>query len=207
MRPLPRLHAITNGEVLALDDLGIRAAAIAAAGAAVALHARHVGADGEALFRLAERFSALASPPEACVFVNGRADIARVVGAAGVHLGQRHVSPGDARRLCPNAWIGCSVHSGEEIEAARAEGADYLVAGPIYATASHPHTTATGLGLLEQAARTGLPVIAIGGVDAANVAVLRAAGAWGVAAVTALWHANDSAAAALALLDPWMNDA
>ncbi|MBA2459550.1 MAG: hypothetical protein H0V43_11450, partial [Gemmatimonadales bacterium] len=59
MRPLPRLHAFTDARVLALDDLGIRAAAIAAAGAAVALHARDRSATGAALARAACRLGAL----------------------------------------------------------------------------------------------------------------------------------------------------
>jgi thiamine monophosphate synthase len=70
VRPLPRLHAVTDAAVLALDDLGVRAAAIAAAGPAVALHARDRTAGGAALAAATRRFLALARPPEAAVFVN-----------------------------------------------------------------------------------------------------------------------------------------
>ena len=68
MRPLPRLHAITDAAVLAFDDLGVRAAAIAAAGSSVALHARDRSAGGARLASVARRFLALARPPEAAVF-------------------------------------------------------------------------------------------------------------------------------------------
>src|SRR6185503_20574088 len=85
-RPLPRIHAISDAEVLALDDLGVRAAALAAGGSAVALHARDRAATTRVLIAAAERFVALARPPEAAVFVNGRPDVAAALGAHGVQL-------------------------------------------------------------------------------------------------------------------------
>src|SRR6185503_2895273 len=86
VRPLPRLHAVTDADVLALPDLGVRAAAIAAAGPAVALHARERGAGGAALAQAAARLRALARPAEAAVLVNGRPDIAAAIAAHGVQL-------------------------------------------------------------------------------------------------------------------------
>ncbi|HEU4474274.1 MAG TPA: hypothetical protein VFR72_05525, partial [Gemmatimonadales bacterium] len=71
MRPLPRLHAITDAAVIAAPDFAVRAGAIAAAGSVVALHARDREASGAALVRVARRLAALAEPPEAAVFVNG----------------------------------------------------------------------------------------------------------------------------------------
>lgn len=203
MRPLPRLHAVTDARVLALPDLGLRAAAIAAAGSAVALHARDRSATAEALTRVAARFAALADPPEAALFVSGRPDIAAALGAQGVQLAGGDLSPADARRVFRGGWIGSSVHSVEEAKAAAGEGADYLMAGSIYATGSHPGRPAAGLRLIDAIAPLGLPVIAIGGVTAERVPELRDAGAWGVAAVSALWGAADPAAAALELLAPW----
>jgi thiamine-phosphate diphosphorylase len=201
-RPLPRLHAITDAAVLALDDLGVRAAAIAAAGPAVALHARDHGATGKALTSVAARLAALARPPEAAVFVNGRPDIAAAIGAQGVQLGALDLTPADARRVFPRGWIGRSVHSPEEARDAAAEGADYLVAGPIYQTPAHPGRSA-GVTLVEACARLGLPVIAIGGVVPERVAELVAAGAYGVAAIRALWYAPDPAKAAVEFLGQW----
>lgn len=206
MRPLPRLHAVTDAAVLAAPDFGVRAAAIAAAGSAVALHARDRAAGGAALARAAARLLALARPAEAAVFVSGRPDVAAALGAQGVQLAAEDLAPADARRILPRGWIGRSVHT--EAEAARAvdEGADYLIVGNVYQTASHPDRPATGLGLVQAAAALGRPVIAIGGIDAARAGAVREAGAWGVAAIAALWHAPDPAAAALALLAPWADD-
>ena len=154
------------------------------------------------LTRAAERFIALARPPEASVFVNGRPDIAAAVGAHGIQLGRTDLAPADARRVFTYGWIGRSVHSIEEAMAARAEGADYLMVGTIYPTPSH-NEPAAGPPLVEACASLGLPVIAIGGVTAARMPELLSAGAYGVAAVRALWHAADPAKAVIAFLDHW----
>lgn len=204
MRPLPRLHAVTDATILADPDLGIRAAAIASAGPAVALHVRDGNAGGAALARAASRLMALARPPEAAVFVNGRPDLAAAVGADGVQLSSASLSPADARRVFARGWIGRSVHSVAEAERAIVEGADFLIVGSIFPTASHPGRPAAGLELVRRAAELGRPVIAIGGIDARRAAEVRDAGAYGVAAISALWGAGDPAAAALALLEPWV---
>lgn len=206
MRPLPRLHAVTNAAVLAAPDFGVRAAAIAAAGPAVALHARDRHAGGAALARAAGRLIALARPPEAAVFVSGRPDLAAALGAQGVQLAGTDLAPAEARRIFPRGWIGRSVHDVGEAAAAVAEGADFLVIGNVYQTSSHPGRAAAGLDLVHAAAALGRPVIAIGGIDAARAREARMAGAYGVAAIRALWDAADPAAAALALLAPWADD-
>ena len=87
-----------------------------------------------------------------------------------------------------------------------AEGADFLLVGNVYPTTTHPGRPGAGLELVRGAAALGRPVIAIGGIDAARATEARAAGAYGVAAITALWRAADPAAAALALLAPWAED-
>jgi len=199
-RPLPREHAVTDSAVLDLPDLAIRAAALAAAGPAVGLHARDRNAPVQALTAAGARFVALARPAEASVFVNARADVAAAIGAHGVQLAASDVAPADARRVLPHAWIGRSVHSVDEARVARDEGADFLVAGPVYETASHPGRLGAGLGLVQACAGLGLPVIAIGGITAGRVAEVRDAGAYGVAAIRGLWLSPDAAAAAVAYL-------
>lgn len=206
MRPIPRLHAFTDAAALADPALGSKAGAIAAAGSAVALHARDRAASGARLTDVARRFVALARPPGAAVLVNGRPDIARAVGAQGIQLGAGDLPPAAARSVLGTGWIGVSVHSVEEARSAADAGADFLVAGSIYDSASHPEHPGRGLAFLEQVMPLGLPVIAIGGITAARAREVRNAGAYGVAAITALWRAGDPAAAALALLAPWMAD-
>src|SRR4051812_32730505 len=101
MRPLPRLHAFTDAGVLAAGDFGVRAAAIAAGGAAVALHARNREAGGDLLTSVVVHLLTLAHPPEAAVFVSGRPDIALATGAQGVQLNATDLTPADARRVLP----------------------------------------------------------------------------------------------------------
>ena len=207
MRPLTRLHAFTDASVLAAADFGVRAAAIAAAGSAVALHARDREGPASRLAMTASRMVTLARPPEAAVFVNGRPDVAAAVGAQGVQLGPSDLLPEEARQLLPHGWIGRSVHSMGEARLAIDEGADFLVVGNIYETPTHPGRPAAGAQLVQDVARLGPPVIAIGGVTIERAPHLKAAGAYGVAGIRALWLADDPAAAALALLAPWTEDA
>lgn len=203
-RPLARLHAVTDAPTIAREDFAARAAAIAAIGSPAALHARDRTLGGSALSALAARLVALARPAEASVVVSGRPDVARAVGAQGVQLSGEDLAPADARLVLRRGWVGRSVHSLDEAVSAVAAGADYLIAGSVYETASHPGRPPLGLAALGSIVALGVPVIAIGGVTAARAAELRAAGAYGVAAISALWGAADPARAALALLEPWV---
>lgn len=204
MRPLPRLFAVTTDSICRAADFGVRAAAIAAAGSAAAILVRAPDSTAAQQAAFAERVTALAGPPEAGVFVHARADLARAVGAAGVQLRAADLLPADARQVLGPGWVGRSVHSTEEAETALADGADYLVAGNVFDTPSHPGHRGHGLPWLAGVAALGRPVIAIGGLTTARAAAVRDAGAWGVAVITAVWDAADPAAAATALLAPWI---
>ncbi len=208
MRPLPRLHAVTDARILGREDLAIRAAALAAAGPAVALHVRDRARPGRPLAQVTDRLQRLAGPPGAAVVVNARPDVAAALGADGVQLATGDLSPGDVRAhfgAWPG-WIGVSVHGVDEARAAIDEGADLVVVGTIYPSASHPGRPGAGPALIEQVSRLGCPVIAIGGVTAERCRELRDAGAHGVAAITALWDAPHPYQAARALLAPWADD-
>lgn len=206
MRPLPRLFAITTDAICRAADFGVRAAAIAAGGPAVALVVRAPGSTTAQHAAFAERVSALARPPEAAVFIHARPDLALAVGAEGVQLRRGDLAPGDARRVLGIGWIGCSVHSREEADSAIGEGADYLVAGSVFETASHPAGPLLGLAGLAGIAKLGRPVVAIGGITAARATQVREAGAWGAAVIAAAWDADDPALATTALLAPWTED-
>ncbi len=137
--------------------------------------------------------------PATRLFVNDRADLVPWLGAAGVHLPSRGLSVADARRLLgPDVLIGRSTHSAPEARAAWDEGADYVFLGPIWETRSHPGRAALGPAAIEHAAPA--RVVAIGGVTPARVEQCRSAGAWGVAAISALWMAPDSGAVAKRML-------
>jgi thiamine-phosphate pyrophosphorylase len=116
--------------------------------------------------------------------VNDRLDVALACGADGVHLRGDSIAPAAARRLAPAGFlIGRSVHT--PAEAAAAAGADYLIAGAVFATGSKPATTPwLGLDGLRSIARaSSAPVLAIGGVTIDRLAEIAAAGAAGIAAI------------------------
>lgn len=199
--PLPRLHAVTDDRVVGGGGVAERAAALAAAaGPALAVHVRTRSLGGAALLDLARAVAAALAPHGSWLVVNGRADVARAAGARAVQLGRGGLAVPEVRRVAPGLAVGRSVHDGAAARAARAEGADFLVAGPLFATPSHPGGPAAGPALLRDAAATGLPVVAIGGLTPERTAAALEAGAWGVAAVRALWDAADPAAAARAFL-------
>ena len=201
--PLPRLHAITDERTARRPDLETVARALADGGGGdLAFHARGRELTGLEHYDLAFRLSVLPSP----LFVNDRLDVALCVPAFGVQLGQGSLPVSSARALNPLWWVGKSVHSPAETEAARAEGADYLVVGPLFATASHPGRAPLGLAGLKQivAAAADLPVIAIGGITADRVREVRDGGAYGIAAIRALWDDAEPRAAAGRMRE-WMS--
>ena len=121
------------------------------------------------------------------VVVNDRLDVALACGADGVHLAGRSVPVGAARAVAPGGFlIGRSVHSVEEA-LAEGQGADYLIAGTVWRSASKPGLTRwLGVGGLRAIARAvRIPVLAVGGVTVDRVGEVRGAGAVGVAAIGA----------------------
>ena len=195
--PLPRLHAVTDERIARRPDLDQIAAQMATAGTDLAFHARGHSLAGLEHYELAIRLSAY---PSIRLFVNDRLDVALAADAAGVQLRADSLPVAEARRLRSDWWIGRSVHALNEARAAHAEGADYLVVGPMYATSTHPGSTPLPMDTLRTIALLGLPVIAIGGITADRAAELRRAGAYGVAAIRALWDAPLAADAARQLL-------
>lgn len=191
---VPALHAVTTDAVLDLPDFWDRALAIGTAGE-VAIHLRTARRTGRVFLTTAERLRD-AIP---ILFINDRADVARIVGADGLHLPESGISTGAARTLTgPAMVIGRSTHSDQDANAALVGGVDYVFLGPIWTTRSHPEGAPLGtqhLGRVDAG-----PVVAIGGVSQGRVSTCREAGAHGVAAVAALWNASDPHAAAQAML-------
>jgi len=201
--PLPRLHAITDEPIARRTDIETIARALADGGGSdLAIHARGRELTGLEHYTLARRLSTLPSQ----LFVNDRLDVALAVPSAGVQLGRGSLPVSAARGLNPSWWIGRSVHNLVEAEAARTEGADYLVVGPVFATASHPAAQPLGLAKLRQIVRAAgdIPIIAIGGITADRVMDVRSSGAYGLAAIRALWHDAEPALAARRMQE-WMS--
>ena len=196
MRPLPRLFAVTDTALVRDPDFGIKAAAILSIGPAVAIVVRAPEATTEERLAATDRVRALARPAEAATFAHGDPAVARAAEAQGVQLRRTDLEPELARRVFSVGWIGVSVHDESEAEAAIALGADYLVVGSVYQSASHPGGAPLGLERLGRIAALGRPVVAIGGITADRVRPVLDAGAFAVAAIRSLWHEADPARAA-----------
>jgi thiamine-phosphate pyrophosphorylase len=127
-----------------------------------------------------------AAPPPARVLVSGRADVAGIAGLDGVHLAGAGLPAAAARRILgPERLVGRSTHSLDEVRAARLEAVDYVLFGPVRETASKPGAPGLGFAALAEAATLGVAVLALGGLEVADYASVRRAGAHGLAGISA----------------------
>ncbi|WP_349880297.1 thiamine phosphate synthase [Micromonospora sp. HUAS YX12] len=203
MLSLGRLHLITDTRP-GRDPLAVLRAALPVAGAELVVQVRveDDATDREA-YELACRVTQACRPYGARCLVNDRLHVALAVDAAGGHVGADDLPVAAARRvLGPEAVLGATAREPVGARAAVDAGATYLGVGPCHVT-----TTKSGLpepigpdGVRAVAEAVRVPVIAIGGVTAASVPALRAAGAYGVAVVGALSLAADPAHATAELL-------
>jgi thiamine-phosphate diphosphorylase len=170
-------------------------------GGADVLQLRDKLATDDALLREAARIQAVAHPAGIPLIINDRIDVARRLGAAGVHLGQDDAPLVQARQaLGTRAILGKSTHSAAQAVAAEQEGADYLGCGPLFGTPTKPSYKPVGLGLIGAMNRlVRVPVVCIGGIDQERLPRVLAAGATRVAVVRAVCAADDPAWAARAL--------
>lgn len=182
----PRLYLITDRHATggrSLPDV-VAAAVEGARGReqdlAVQLREKDLG--GRALLELARALRAVTAAAGVRLYINDRVDVALAVGADGVHLGGRSLAVPDVRALAPTLSIAVSTHTRAEVEAAAAARADFAVFGPVFATPSKPGFH-TGVGPLKEVVALGVPVLALGGVDAENARSCILAGASGVACI------------------------
>ncbi len=148
--------------------------------------------------RMARRICDRANIP---LVVNDRVDVAVIVGADGVHLGQTDLPIAEARAIAKHLTIGVSTHDLDQVRVACAAGADYLGFGPVFATPTKENTDRVqGIeGLRAAVATASVPVVAIGGITAAAVGGVYAAGASAICAISAVNEMPDVAAAARAM--------
>jgi thiazole tautomerase (transcriptional regulator TenI) len=195
---LPVVHAVTSDEIVTRADfLDVACAVMSALGPRGALHLRAGRATAARLQALAAGLEAAQAVTGAWLIVNDRVDLAIGCRARGAQLTSRSLRVADARLAAPALAVGASVHSLDEARAAAAEGASWLVAGHVFATATHPGEEGRGLPFLRAvAAAVDVPIVAIGGVRPEHCAVLREAGAYGLAVIRGIWDAANAERAA-----------
>ncbi|MEX0683700.1 MAG: thiamine phosphate synthase [Dehalococcoidia bacterium] len=180
--PRPCLMLVSDRRLAGSEDALVEAVAAAVTGGVNAVQLREKDLSYAALAHLAIRLGDTIAG-RALLIVNTDHWATRDAAADGLHL------PDDAALKRPDgiALIGRSVHALEAAVQAELDGADYVIAGPVYETTTHPGQPPAGLGLI--AAITGavrMPVVAIGGITATRVPDVIAAGADGVAVISAI---------------------
>ncbi|PTY03731.1 thiamine phosphate synthase [Opitutaceae bacterium EW11] len=159
-------------------------------------------ASGRELHETALALRKLLRPLGVPLIVNDRVDLALAVDADGVHVGQGDLPVAVVRRLLgPGKIVGLSITHESQLEAVSREEVDYLGVGPVYPTGSKSDAApAMGIDALARIVRrSSLPVVAIGGISLERAPAIFAAGAAGVAVVSAISYATDPSAAARAL--------
>ena len=200
---LPPLNAIVDEDVAARFGWTVAALARAyLAGGATLLQMRAKRAGSGAYLRMCEEVVALGREFAALVIVNDRADIARLAGASGVHVGQEDLPPAAVRAIVGSgAIVGLSTHTREQVRAALAEPVDYIAVGPVFgSTTKATGYAAVNLEMVRDAARvTGeagengavRPIVAIGGITIERAKAVIEAGATTVAVVSDLLATGD----------------
>jgi thiamine-phosphate pyrophosphorylase len=189
---MPRLYAVADQT---FGDPAELARALFSGGARL-VQIRDKTATAQTLLASVEE-ALKSAPPGARVIVNDRSDVARLAGAAGVHLGQQDLSPALARRtLAPGQIVGYSTHSLSQALQADVEPVDYIAVGPVFATTTKANPDpVVGLDRLREiCSKVTKPVVAIGGITLETAGDVLACGATSVAVIgDLLKHGNVAA--------------
>ncbi len=200
-----RLYALADPAVSGGRSLADLATRIAGSATLVQLRDKH--GSTRTMMEEARALIGVLAPRDIPLLINDRVDVALAAEADGVHIGQDDMSPADARLLLgKTAIIGLSVKTLEQARQAPLDLLDYVAIGGVYGTTSKDNTFAPigvdGLRAIAQAIRArkpGFPICAIAGINAGNAADTIAAGADGIAVISALSMAPDPALAARTL--------
>ena len=194
-----RLYFVCGARPHGEDPEALLRAALSGGADIVQLREKQLGR--AAIERAADTFRRVCDTYSALFIVNDDPDLARACDADGVHVGQDDGSAAEARELLgPDAIVGLSTHSREQIDASAAAPVDHISVGPIWETPTKAGRPAVGLELISAAAEQAPhPFFAIGGIDTGNASEVLRAGARRLCVVRAIRDAADPAAAAEAL--------
>jgi thiamine-phosphate pyrophosphorylase len=193
---IPRLYAIADAGVLAARSVAIEdfARELRAARVELIQYRDKTGAP-QGVLRAASVLREIFSGMACRLILNDSADLAVLAALDGVHIGQGDLSPEDARRVVgPDAIVGVSTHTAEQVRAADQSCADYIAIGPAFATGTKldPDPVVGLEGIRRARALTRKPLVAIGGITRANARSVIDAGADSVAVISALLAPGES---------------
>jgi thiamine-phosphate pyrophosphorylase len=185
---LPRIYPITDAQLTGLSHA--EQVRRLASGGATFVQLREKQRNTAEFYSSAKAALAVARECGIKLIINDRVDIALTIGADGVHLGQDDLSPVEARKLLGSEKIiGCSTHNLAQAHEALSLPIDYLAIGPVFSTSTKADPDPiVGLEVVRKVRKvTGsLPIVAIGGINETNAAMVLAAGADSVAVISAL---------------------
>jgi len=191
------LYAITDREIAKSSHPEIVRAILSGGGSLIQLREKDFSTRD--FYEAAKLSLAIAHQKGACLIINDRVDIAQMIGADGVHLGQDDLSPEKARLILgENAIIGLSTHSLTQALVADKLPVDYIAVGPIFTTLTKPEASQSvingqvGLDLLyEVCCKVSKPVVAIGGITLETAPAVLKTGASAVAVISDLLKHNN----------------
>lgn len=184
---LPPVYGITHARALGVPEFMRRLERALAEGLKL-VQVREKGMTRETLHKLAAEVTATAHAYDARVLVNGSAELARAVGADGVHLTAAQLA--QTRERPAVDLVGVSCHDAEELARAREIGADLAVLGPVAPTPTHPGAPGIGWERFAELVRDGpLPVYALGGLKAGDREMAWQCGAHGISMMRGAWPA------------------
>lgn len=162
-------------------------------GGATCIQLREKALDRIAFIEEARSIKRLCERYEVPLIINDDAELALLVGADGVHVGQKDMSPVTARELLgENKIIGVSARTVEQALKAQKEGADYLGVGAVFGTSTKADAQAISRETLQEICRAvSIPVVAIGGIGENNISRLSGTGIAGVAVVSAIFASDN----------------
>lgn len=193
-----RLYAITDSRLLKEGQTLPEAVEEAILGGATMVQLREKNIEGDELAALAKGVQEVCRAHGAVFIVNDDPYLAKSIGADGVHVGQEDTDAEEARRILgPDAIVGVTAKTVEQAKRAVAAGADYLGSGAVFGSVTKTDALPMTKELLADiTAAAGIPVVAIGGIDAGNAGLLKGTGISGLAVVSGIFASEDVRGAA-----------
>lgn len=187
-----KLYLVTDRSMFSSVDDFLDAVGASLKGGVQIVQLREKTATAKEFVELGKRVKELCALYDALFIINDRVDVAHIIGADGVHLGQDDIDIDSARHILgKDAIIGISTHAPEQAEKAVASGADYIGVGPVFETPTKPGRKSVGLEYVEWASKNvSIPWFAIGGINTENVSEVIDAGASRIAVVRAIINAK-----------------